>query len=126
MKKETIILDHQKLVEILSNLFEEAVDKLDISECNSISNSVGYSYLVEILITKHKNHWSTVPITEKLNLTAHYEFREVTLRDVKKEILIISTGKVFASNSIVLVYKYLRKYVIAAALYFSKYGMIRC
>ena len=54
IEKEDIISDHQKLVETLSNLFEEAVDKLDISECNSISNSVGYSYLVEFSLQNIK------------------------------------------------------------------------
>ena len=84
IEKEAIISDHEKVAEILSNFFEEAVDKLDISECSSISNSVGYSYLVKNLITKYESHSSTVPITEKLKLTARFQFREVNLRDIEK------------------------------------------
>ena len=38
---------------MVTNFFGEAVDKLDISECNNISDTVGYSDLAEIIIKKN-------------------------------------------------------------------------
>ena len=39
---------------MVTNFFGEAVDKLDISECNNISDTVGYSDLAEIIIKNTK------------------------------------------------------------------------
>ena len=99
IEKEAIIFDDQKVEEI-SNFFGKANEKLDIKACNNISNNVGCSDPLEIGIKKYENHSSIVAITEKFNLNARFEFREVNLKDVEKEILNINTKIAVASNSI--------------------------
>ena len=99
IEKEAIIFDDQKVEEI-SNFFGKANEKLDIKACNNISNNVGYSDPLETGIKKYENHSSIVAITEKFNLNARFEFREVNLKDVEKEILNINTKIAVASNSI--------------------------
>ena len=95
-----MISDDQKVAETLSKFFLKAVDKLDIKELKNISNTDGLSDPVEIAIKKYENHPSIVAITEKLNFTVRFEFEEVNLRDVEKEILNLNTKKAVASNSI--------------------------
>ena len=39
-------------------------------------------------------------LLEKFNFTVHFEFEEVNLKDIEKEIFNLNTKKVVASNSI--------------------------
>ena len=55
---------------------------------------------MKIPIKKYENHPSIIAITEKFNFTMHFEFEEMNLKDVEKEILNLNTKKAFASNSI--------------------------
>ena len=70
-----------KVVETLANFCEETVDKLDIQECNNISNAVGCSDPVEIAIKKFENHPAVTVVTETLSFNARVEFRESTTVD---------------------------------------------
>ena len=67
-------------------MLEDEVNRLDIRECNNISNVVGYSDPVKIAINKYGSHPIIVAITQKFNLDARFEFREVNLRDTEKDI----------------------------------------
>ena len=100
IENEAIISDGQKVAETLSKFFVKAVDKLDIKEFKNISNIDGLSDPVEIAIKKYENHPSNVVITEKFNFTVCFEFEEVNLKDIEKEILNLKTKKAVASNSI--------------------------
>ena len=93
IKNEVIIPDDGQKV-------DKAVDKLDIKEFKNISNIGGLSDPVEIAIKKYQNHPSIIAITEKFNFTVPFEFEEVNLKDIEKEILNHNTKKAVASNSI--------------------------
>ena len=84
----------------LSKFFVKAVVKLNIKEFNNVSNIDGLSDPVEIAIKKYKNHPSIVAITEKFNFTVPFEFEEVNLKHIEKEILNLNTKKAVESNSI--------------------------
>ena len=88
------------MAETLSKFFVKAADKLDIKEFKNISNIDGLSDPVEIAIKKYKNHPCIVAITEKFNFTVRFEFEEVNLKDIEKEILNLNTKKAVALNSI--------------------------
>ena len=88
------------MAETLSKFFVKAVDKLDIREFKNISDIDGLSDPVETAIKKYENHPSIAAITEKFNFTVSFEFEEVNLKDIEKEILNLNTKKAFASNSI--------------------------
>ena len=100
IENETIISDDQKVGETLSKFFVKAVGKLDTKEFKNISNIDGLSDLVEIAIKKYENHPSIIVITEKFNFTVRFEFEEVNLKDIEKQILNPITDKAVASNSI--------------------------
>ena len=55
---------------------------------------------MEIATKKYENHPSIVAITKKFNFTVRFEFEEVNLKDIEKEILNLNTEKAVASNSI--------------------------
>ena len=55
---------------------------------------------MEIAIKKYENHPSITAITEKFNFIERFEFEEVNLKDIEKEILNLNTKKAVASNSI--------------------------
>ena len=97
IENEAVISD---VGEALSKFLVKAVDKLDIKEFKHISNIDGLSDPVEIAIKKYKNLPSTVAITEKFNFTVRFEFEEVNLKDIEKEILNLNTQNAVASNSI--------------------------
>ena len=88
------------MAETLSKFFVKAVDKLDIKEFKSISNIDGLSDPVEIAIKKYENRSSIVVITEKFNFTLRFEFEEVNLKHIEKEILNLNTKKAVGSSSI--------------------------
>ena len=88
------------MAETLSRFFVKSTDKLDIREFKNISNIDGLSDPVEIAIKKYEIHPSIVAITEKFNFTVRFEFEEVNLKDIEKEILNLDTKKAVASNSI--------------------------
>ena len=94
------------MAETLSKFFVKAADKLDIKEFKSISNINGLSDPGGITI----NHPSIIAITEKFNF--NFEFEEVNLKDIEKEILNLNT-------------KYLKKRLASIALCFSKYGTMK-
>ena len=73
------------MAETLSTFFVKTVDKLYIK--------------VEIAITKYENQPSINFITENFNFTVLFEFEEVSLKDIEKEILSLNTAKAVASNS---------------------------
>ena len=100
IENEAIISGDQKVAETLSKFFVKAVDKLDIKEFKSISNIDGLSDPVEIAIKKYENRPSIVVITEKFNFTVRFEFEEVNLKHIEKEILNLDTRKAVASSSI--------------------------
>ena len=71
--KETYYRDYKILGSIRSvlsliNFFEEVIDKLDIRECNEISDTIGYPDPVETAIKKYEDDPSIVCIIEKFNL----------------------------------------------------------
>ena len=119
IENEAIISDDQKVAETLSKFFVKAVDKLDIKEFKNISNIDGLSDPVEIAIRKYENHSSIVAITEKFNFTVHFEFEEVKLKNIEKEILNLNTKKAVASNNIPA--KLLKEPSESATLWFSRY-----
>ena len=94
------------MAETLSKFFVKAADKLDIKEFKNISNINGLSDPGGITI----NHPSIIAITEKFNF--NFEFEEVNLKDIEKEILNLNT-------------KYLKKRLASIALCFSKYGTMK-
>ena len=100
IENEAIISDDQKVAETLSKFFVKAVDKLEVKEFKNISNIDGLSDPVEIAIKKYENHPSIVAVAEKFNFTVRFEFEEVNLKDIEKEILNLNTKKAVASNSI--------------------------
>ena len=55
---------------------------------------------MEIAIKKYENHPSIIAITEKSNFTVRFDYEEVNLKVIEKEILNPSTKKGVASNSI--------------------------
>ena len=55
---------------------------------------------MEIDIKTDENHASIVAITEKFNFTVRFQFEEVNLKDIEKEILNPNTKEAVASNSI--------------------------
>ena len=55
---------------------------------------------MEIAIKKYENHPSIIAITEKFNFTVRFEYEEMNLEDIKKEILNLNIKKRVASNSI--------------------------
>ena len=87
IENQAIISDDEKVTETLSKFFVKTVDKLDIKEFKNISNIDGLSDPVEIAIKKYGNHSSIISITEKFNLTAHFELEEVNFKGIKKYIL---------------------------------------
>ena len=88
------------MAETLSKFFVKAVGKLDINEFKNISNIDGLSDPVEIAIQKYENYPSIVAIAEKFNFTVCFEFEEVNLKDIEKEILSLNNKKAVAPNSI--------------------------
>ena len=101
IEKEAIISHNQKVAETLSKFIVKAVEKLDIKEFKKISNIDGLSDPVEVAIKKYENHLSIIAITEKFNFTVRFEYEEVNLKDIEKEILNLNTKKeAVASNSI--------------------------
>ena len=82
------------MAETLSKFFVKAADKLDIKEFKNISNINGLSDPGGITI----NHPSIIAITEKFNF--NFEFEEVNLKDIEKEILNLNTKKAVESDSI--------------------------
>ena len=111
------------MVETLSKFFAKAVGKLDIKDFKNISNNDVLSAPVEIPIKKYENHPSVIAITENFNFTMRFEFEEVNLKDIEKEILNLNIKKDVASKSLRL--KYLKKRLISAVLCFSRYGMMK-
>ena len=112
------------MAETLSKFFVKAVDKLDIKEFKNISNFDGLSDPVETVIKKYENHPSIVAITEKFNFTVRFEFSEVNLKDIEKEILNLNTKKAVASNSIPA--KVLKETSdICSTVLNSRYGMMK-
>ena len=88
------------MAETLSKFFLKAVSKLDIKEFKNILNIDGLYDPVEIAIKKYENYPSIIAITEKFNLTMRFEFEEVNLEDIEKEILNLNTKEAVLSNSI--------------------------
>ena len=88
------------MAETLSKFFAKAVGKLDIKDFKNISNNDVLFAPVEIPIKKYENHPSVIAITENFNFTMRFEFEEVNLKDIEKEILNPITKKAVASNSI--------------------------
>ena len=75
------------------------------------------------LLQNYENHPSIIAITEKFSFTGHFEFEEVNLKDIEKEILNLNSKKAFASNSIPA--EVLKERLTSAALCFSRYGMMK-
>ena len=100
IENEAIISDDQKVAENFSKFFVKAVDKLNVKKLKNISHIDGLSDPVEIAIKKYENHPSIIVITEKFNFTVRFEFEEVDLKDIEKEIFNLNTKKAAASNSI--------------------------
>ena len=100
IENEAIISDDHKVAETPSKLFVKAVDKLYIREFKNISNIDGLPDPVGIAIKKYENHPSIFAITEKFNFTVRFEFEEVNIKDIEKEILNLNTKKAVASSSI--------------------------
>ena len=100
IEKEAIISHNQKVAETLNKFIVKAVEILDIKEFKNISNTDGLSDPVEVAIKKYENHLSIIAITEKFSFTVRFEFEEVNLKDIEKEILDLNTKKAVASNSI--------------------------
>ena len=88
------------MAETLSKFFLKEVDKLDMKEFKNISNTGGLSDPVEITIKKYENHSSIIAITGKFNFTVRFEFEEVNLKNIEKEILNLNTKKTVTPNSI--------------------------
>ena len=88
------------MAETLSKFFLKAVSKLDIKEFKNILNIDGLYDPVEIAIKKYENYPSIIAITEKFNLTMRFEFEEVNLEDIEKEILNLNTKEAVLSNNI--------------------------
>ena len=88
------------MAETLSKFFLKAVSKLDIKEFKNILNIDGLYDPVEIAIKKYENYPSIIAITEKFNLTMRFEFEDVNLEDIEKEILNLNTKEAVLSNSI--------------------------
>ena len=55
---------------------------------------------MEIAIKKYENYPSIIAVTEKSNFIVHFEFEEVNLKDIEKEVLNLITKKAVESNSI--------------------------
>ena len=81
------------MAETLSKFFVKTVDKLDIREFKNISNTDELSDPMKIAIKNYENHPSIVAITEKFDFTVRFEFEEVNLKDIEKEILNLNTKK---------------------------------
>ena len=102
IENEAMISDDQKVVaETLSKFFVKAVDKLDIKKFKNISNIDRLADPVEIVIKKYENHPILLLLLKSLILLwACFEFEEVNLKDIEKEILNLNTKKAVASSSI--------------------------
>ena len=96
IENKAIISDDQKVAETLSKLFVKVVDKLDIKDFKNISNIDILSNPMEIFIKKYENHPSTIPTAEKCNFTMCFEFKEVNLKNIEKEILNLNIKKAVA------------------------------
>ena len=55
---------------------------------------------MEISTKKYENHPSTIANAKKFNFTVCFEFKEVNLKDIGREILSHTIKKAVASNSI--------------------------
>ena len=64
-----------------------------------------------------------IAITEKSNFTVHFEFEEVNLKHIEKQILTSILRKLLRQIASQL--KYLKKRLTSAALCFSRYGMMK-
>ena len=96
IENKPIISDDQKVAETLSKFFVNVVDKLGIKDFKNISNIDILSNPMEIFIKKYENHPSTIPTAEKFNFTVCFEFKEVNLKDIEKEILNLNIKKAVA------------------------------
>ena len=76
---------------------------------------------MEIAIRKYGNHPSIIAITKKCNFTVRFEFEEVNLKDIEKEILNLNIKKAAASKSIPT--KVPKE--TSAARCFIRYGMMK-
>ena len=102
-----------------SNFFEEALDKLDIRECNSILDTAGYSNPVEIPIKNMKTIQVLLILLKGLVLNRALNLQKCIWRLKKKsQISILLRQIAYQSN-------YSRKHPISAALCFRKYGMVK-
>ena len=72
---------------------------------------------MKIPIKKYENHPSIIAITEKFNFTMRFEFEEVNLKDIEKEILTSILRKLLRQIASQL--KYLKKRLTSTALCFS-------
>ena len=98
-KDENIISDDKEVAEAMNEFFSNAVTSLNLVE-NSylLTNTTSYDPISNIT-EKHKNHPSIINIKENISRSV-FSFREITLTEVRNELLNINCKKSTTHNNI--------------------------
>ena len=97
---EKIISEDNEVSESFNNFFRDAVKQLDIQEnLHLLNKSNNTDNLIEYAIEKFESHSSILKIKEKVN-SSLFNFRNVSLVDVEKDVKSLNPKKANTTNSI--------------------------
>ena len=89
-----VISDDLELAKTFNNFFENAVDDLEIKECESDLNlDIPSNDPIDSAIIKYQNHPSIIMINENVSFESRFKFKVVNENDVQWEILNLNSKK---------------------------------
>ena len=89
-----VISDDLELAKTFNNFFENAVDDLEIKECESDLNlDIPSTDPIDSAIIKYQNHPSIIMINENVSFESRFKFKVVNENDVQWEILNLNSKK---------------------------------
>jgi exonuclease III len=93
---DSIITEDTLLAETFNSFFKDAVENLEITENRLLLDRINVSACadpVDIVIEKYKNHPSILKIKQEVQTNKEFNFTEVSLEMIEKEIKKLNTGK---------------------------------
>ena len=99
-EKGQIITEDKMVAETLQEYFEKAVQNLEINENTFLLSPTTSEDPVEKAIQKYNSHPSILAIRENVRPDFKFQFSEVQLKDIEKEIINLAPNKSIPSMSI--------------------------
>ena len=104
IEKENVVIEKEKVAEILNNYFIEAVQNLEIEKFASESvqeiQSENIDEVIKNIIERYKSHPSIVKIKENVKIEQKFRFEDTTEKETYTKIKTLDPKKAFMENDI--------------------------